>query len=97
MKNKIKNHFKMIQEDFFKNYNYKLHYFKSNHNTLDHDTNKKIREELDQLKKIKNEIFIQNDYINIPHVYSKASFYNKVNLVMELVKEGTPFEEAVNH
>ena len=95
MKNKIKLFFKNIQDDFFKQYNYKLNYYQSNYTTMNKEEIKNLRDEINQFNIIKKEKYILKDYINIPHVHSKYSFYNKIFFVMKLVKEGTPFEEAV--
>ena len=95
MKNKIKIYYENIQDDFYKKYNYKLNYYQSNYKTMEKEEIKNLRGEIDQFNIIKKEKYILKDNINIPHVYSKDSFYNKIFFVMKLVKEGTPFEEAV--
>ena len=96
MKNKIKEYYKNIQDDFFLNYKNKVNHYKFHHNTMTNDELQVLRDEIYELEKIKKEKYLLNDYINIPGVYSKYSLYNKVFNILKLVNNGMSFEEAIN-
>ena len=59
MKNKIKEYYKNIQDDFFLNYKNKVNHYKFHHNTMTNDELQVLRDEIYELEKIKKEVFIK--------------------------------------